>query len=136
VQGSQIDVRGRVLGLKLEYFLIGSQCFSLRGGIFFQAASFSCDPGSRVGMGVLVKTFSRDVKSITNCPAIGSSSRPSCRKATRRLLVEEAPASSKGFPMPDACFRIASSDCLITAGRTRMAHRSRTFFTFSRSEKE
>jgi hypothetical protein len=38
--------------------------------------------------------------------------------------------------MPDACFCMASSDSRITAGRTRMAHKSRTFFTFSKSEKE
>src|SRR5271170_508113 len=100
------------------------------------AASSSCGLESGVGIGVLVTTFSRVAKSITNCPAIGSRSLPSWRKATRCLLVEDAPASSKGFPMPDACFCMASSDCRITAGRTRMAQRSRTFLTFSRSEKE
>ena len=36
VQGSQVDVRGRVLRLKLEYFLICSQRFGLRGRIFFE----------------------------------------------------------------------------------------------------
>ena len=61
---------------------------------------------------------------------------PWWRKATRCFAVDQAPASSSGFSTPEACLRMASSDWRITAGRTLIAHRSRTFLISRRSEKE
>src|SRR5579862_8764781 len=55
---------------------------------------------------------------------------------TRCFAVDHAAASSRGFSTPDACLRIASSDWRITAGRTLIAHRSRTFLIWRRSAKE
>ena len=94
------------------------------------ATSFSRGLGSDFGTGVLVKTFSRSEKSIRNCPAIGSSSLPWWRKATRCFAVDQAPASSSGFSTPEACLRMASSDWRMIAGRTLMAHRVANLFNF------
>ena len=55
---------------------------------------------------------------------------------TTRAPDEYDPASTSGFSIPATCFCIAFSDSRITAGRTRRAHRSRTFFTCRRSKKE
>ena len=144
IERAQIDVRRRMRWLKLEHLMIGGNRFGLRVGIFFQrdaarkpdATSCSRGLGSDFGTGVLVTTFSRSEKSMRNCPAIGSSRLPSCRNATRCFAVDRALASSSGFSTPEACLRMASSDWRMTAGRTLMAHKSRTFLISRRSEKE
>src|SRR5882757_6840963 len=74
-------------------------------------------------------------KSITNWPETGSTTLPLWRNATRDPE-ENAEASRSGFDMPETCFCIASSDCRIVAGRTRLAQSSRIFLICSRSAKE
>ena len=51
IKRAQIDVRGRVLGLKLEYFLVGSQRFSLRRRILFERNAAGKPGGSIVFAG-------------------------------------------------------------------------------------
>ena len=143
IQRAQIDMRRGVRGSSsktLWYAAMASGCvlgFSSRAMPRANRTdiSCSCGVGSDRGTGVVVTTFSRSEKSIRNCPAIGSRSLPWCRKATRFFVVDQVPASSRGFSIPAACLRMASSDSRITLGRTLIAQRSRIFLISSRSEK-
>ena len=60
-----------------------------------------------MGLTLTETTAPTGSNSMTNCPATGSTDRPSWRNATR-LPTLKALASSSGFSMPATCFRMAT----------------------------
>ena len=124
VERAQIDVRGGVHGLEFEHLMVGGDGVGLGVGIFFKRDA-AREPRrnfilARTGLGTSAqacwsRTFSRDVKVHQELAGDGLQQFALVAERNAVLVVDEAPASSRGFSTPADCLRMASSDWRITA---------------------